>query len=524
MRFYEILSEGALSYNDKLKHYGKYALMVIDAIKDGNPWPIDPKEREKLGIEEVYIKPESAQAFQNALFGKDIDPTDSDALNVDDEGFLIPADSNTIYRNNRGKGINFKFEVDQEQTGANISTIEWSKLEKTAEMSTKAGYNKGDITEAILGAAVGARFVKRDGGDVNARDIYNVIKSFDTEPVPGKSTMRGVYTAQVAEDTVQIEVVLTSKGFKTLIDKVASGSPDPTIVNLVASSAKYVNEDSGVEAANQRIIKDTGKNKVLVKSDGTADQKGTKADLFLYVDDMDHAINLLSLKAGDIKQFGQGSGYKFTTYQELFRTTFGIEIDEKFKAMMQKGEDEKNKHLNFPIVFEIFKDVGKKIEKLLAGDDTQQEFTFIQRVLNGIQTHATRGDDKVEMVIVGDGPKAGYKKLRFGENLKLALNDYDLEADVITDKGQPLIEIFGKRVGTTLEKKFERKDKNRKVVRVGFDPKMMLFQVRTNNKPSENTIRNIIEMGPLLKLLATVDDVIPQQPLPQQPPPPEGVN
>jgi hypothetical protein len=55
---------------------------------------------------------------------------------------------------------------------------------------------------------------------------------------------------------------------------------------------------------------------------------------------------------------------------------------------------------------------------------------------------------------------------------------------------------------------------------------MMLFQVRTNNKKSENTIRNIIEMGPLLKLLATVDDVIPQQPLPQQapPPPPEGVN
>lgn len=519
MRYYEFLVEGALSYDDKLKHYGKYAMMVIKAIKDGNPWPVNPSDRQKLGIEEVYIKPESAQAFQDALFGKGIDPENTDEINVDDDGLLIPADANTIYKNNRGHGINFKFEVDQEQTGANISTIEWSKLEKTAEMSTKAGYNKGDITEAILGAAVGARFVKRDSGDVNARDIYNVIKSFETEPVPGKSTMKGTYIAKVAEDTVQIEVVLTSKGFKTLINKVASGKPDPAIVNLVASSAKYVNEDSGVEAANQRIIKDTGKNKVLVKSDGTADQKGTKADLFLYVDDMDHAINLLSLKAGDVKQFGQGSGYKFSTYQDLFRTTFGIEIDEKFKAMMQKGEDEKNKHLNYPIVFEIFKDVGKKIEKALAGDDTQQEFTFIQRVLNGIQTHATRGDNSVEMVIVGDGPKASYKKLRFGENLKLALNDYDIEADTITDKGQPMIEIFGKRVGTTLEKKFARKNG-----RMGFEPKMMLFQVRTNNKKSENTIRNIIEMGPLLKLLATVDDVIPQQPLPQQPPPPKGVN
>ncbi len=68
MRFYEILSEGGLKYNDKLKHYGKYALMVIDAIKEGEPWPIDPTERKKLGIDEVYIKPESAQAFQDALY------------------------------------------------------------------------------------------------------------------------------------------------------------------------------------------------------------------------------------------------------------------------------------------------------------------------------------------------------------------------------------------------------------------------------------------------------------------------
>ena len=530
MRFYEIVTEGSLKYEDKLKHYGKYALMVINAIKDGNPWPIDPKDRDKLGIDEIYIKPESAQAFQDALFGKNVNPEKADELNVDDKGFLIPADSNTIYKvkqpNGKEKGINFDFEVDQEQSGINMATISWSKLEKTANMSTKAGYNKGDITEAILGAAVGARFVKRNNGDVNPRDVYNVIKSFDTEPVKGKSTLRGLYVAQAGEDTIQIEVVLTGKGFKTLIDQVTSGSPDPTIVNLVASSVKYVNEDSGVEAANQRIIEDTGKNKVLVKSDGTGDQTGTKADLFLYVDDMDHAINLLSLKAGNVGQFGQGSGYKFSTYQELFRTTFGIEIDEKFRGLMQKGEDEKDKHQNYPIVFEIFKDVGKKIARELAGDNTQQEIAFIKRVLKGIQTHATRNDDKVEMVIVGDGPKASYKKLRFGENLQLALNDYDLEVDVITDQGAPLIEVFGKKIGTSLEKSFERLNKNRKVVRMGFDKEMMLFQLRTNNKQGENTIRNIIEMGPLLKLLATVDDAIPQQPIPQQPPPPppEGVN
>ena len=47
----------------------------------------------------------------------------------------------------------------------------------------------------------------------------------------------------------------------------------------------------------------------------------------------------------------------------------------------------------------------------------------------------------------------------------------------------------------------------------------MLFQIRSNNKPGEKTIRNIVEMGPLLKLLAAVDDK-----KPQQPPPPKGVN
>ena len=87
MRFYEIVTEGSLKYEDKLKHYGKYALMVINAIKDGNPWPIDPKDRDKLGIDEIYIKPESAQAFQDALFGKNVNPEKADELNVDDKGF-----------------------------------------------------------------------------------------------------------------------------------------------------------------------------------------------------------------------------------------------------------------------------------------------------------------------------------------------------------------------------------------------------------------------------------------------------
>ena len=92
---------------------------------------------------------------------------------------------------------------------------------------------------------------------------------------------------------------------------------------VINSAAQYANS-SAVGEAVAKIVSDKNPNSVTVDSDGASDQTGTKADLFLEIDGQ--TINLLSLKAGSVKQFGQGSGYTYEKLDDFFNKTFGAQM------------------------------------------------------------------------------------------------------------------------------------------------------------------------------------------------------
>jgi hypothetical protein len=93
------------------------------------------------------------------------------------------------------------------------------------------------------------------------------------------------------------------------------------------------------------------------------------------------------------------------------------------------------------------------------------------------------------MVILKTTPNAaGYKELFFGPELHEAMKQFDLKIDY--QATPPKIRVFGIPIGSQAKEVFAGKE--------------MLVQIRSNLKPSEGYLRNVIEMGDLLKHIADV--------------------
>lgn len=497
MRFTEFrttLTETDLPFGEIRKDYGKYVTALIDKINGGKPLIVSPKAKSLFG-DEVIIDPKEAQRMQKVFFGE-LNPENQEELNTTgNRNLLIPPNENAAK--------NFRLKIkDSDQT------IGIGQLFKSSDLGSGKGFNTGDVAEGVLGAAVAAKFINR-GGPISEKDIANVISGFSSiEEI--KSNKKGVISAKAGNDQITFRLVLNKTSFEALYNAATKDKYAPEMKGLFKSGVEYANTDDDVAAAVDKIVKDPNSNEVSVNSDGVADQKGTKADLFLNIDG--EVINLLSLKAGDVKQFGQGSGYSYEKLKDFFDSIFGINIDARLIKRAEQTKANDNSYANrmtggaeenFEIIKEIYKDIYDEISDELAGN-TNAETVFLQRLYNGIFYHATRNDPNVSMVIMKATPnKPGFAKLTFGEELREAMEQFDLKIKMQEDP--PKLQIYGIPVGE------EAKE---------FTGNNLLLQIRSNLKgdSSKGYVRNIVEMGGLLKSIAKVEKAIDSEPSePEQP-------
>lgn len=474
MRFTEFkvkLDEAKLAYGPIRVDRGKYIVALANKIRSGQSLDVDPASVSKYG-KTVTVEPQEADRFLKVFFG-DSNPDDPESLSVSGA-------RNNIEPPNPSEAKSFRFKIkDSDQT------IGLGELFKSPDLKGGKGFNTGNVAEGVLGAAVTAKFISQ-GKPITEADIAKVISSF-TSLEEIKSNKKGVMSAKAGIDQVTFRLVLNKTDFEALYESVSKNKYAPEMQGLFKSGVEYANTDDGVKNAVKRVVEDPNSNEISVNSDGVADQKGTKADLFLNIDG--EVINLLSLKAGDVKQFGQKSGYKYEVMEEYFESIFGVRISDKYKKEMEgKGPVEA-----FPYIQQMYKDIYNQLESELAGN-TNQETVFLQRLYNGIFYHATRNDPNVSMIILKTTPKSpGFAKLTFGEELRKAMEQFDLK--VSFQEAPPVIKIFG--------------------VPVGQDAKTLsgdnlLLQVRSNIVAGY--VRNPIEMGGLLKKIAKVEQIVDQDP------------
>lgn len=403
-----------------------------------------------------------------------------------------------------------------------------NKIWKTEAATGAMGINKGDAAEAILGAAITAKF-GAGGRSITKDDVINILKEV---------IARGIYTGTTDYQTVGIEddnfsfkLTLNSKSMKSLKTWIQEDDPlsapknfkivqegvDPkTIRDLqksVSDATEYANSNKRAMTAVERAKADPDKNEVQVISDGgdASQQSSTKVDLKITYDGQ--ATRLLSLKSGTVKQFGQISGADWNVVSDFFESVLKFRLPDNlktefgFKDMSDPGYKEYN-YSQGPFA-KLYAEMAKQIAAYTEGDDVKKEYNLVKNVYDGINYHATRGEEGVTLVILSPSAKIAYKELAFDERLLAALEIYDLQ--VVNEPGlsNHRISIIG-----VLKTNAAKAALGQNAAKL--DSKAILVQLRTAIQG--NAVRNVVEMGPLLKELADVEklDKLDKQDIPSQ--------
>jgi len=414
--------------------------------------------------------------------------------------------------NNKDAISKTKFEIDGE-------AFPVSKMWKTEAATGGMTINRGDAAEAILGAAITAKF--RNGGRaVKVQDVVSILKTVVAQgSVNGKTDYQ---TANVEDDNFKFVLTLNVQSMKSLklwIEEedpmanpkdfviVKKGVLAPTIKDLqkqIINATTYANSNQRAITAVEKAKADPKNNIVEVISDGgdTTQQNSTKVDLKISYDGQ--VTRLLSLKAGSVKQFGQGSGGGWQQVSDFFESVLSFRLPDTLKAQFgfrdptsQKDKDYLDHNYAEGPFAKLYAEMAKQAMVYTKGDDTRKEYSLVKTVYDAINFHATRGEEGVTMVILSPDAKTAYKELAFDTRLLSALELYDLE--VVNDTGltNHRISIVGNLQATEATQALGKDGvKN-------IPSKNILVQLRSAK--SAGSIRNIVEMGPLLKDLANIE-------------------
>jgi aspartate 1-decarboxylase len=331
--------------------------------------------------------------------------------------------------------------------------------------------NRGEIAEGILGAAMFAKFTKRapsaEIAQVTVQDIERILNSLNSKE-------KDIYSVTVKDadnkhaDTITFDLFLKTKPYQDLMDL----KKRDALKQEFSSAAAYVNTPNAERYSRYFYINGRA-DSIEIIANGALAEKSSKVDVFVQVNGKKLRLNT-SLKVGGVKQFGQVGGSEIESMTKLWRY-FGVDIlpyVEKYETLRKDDQ--------FAALEYMYRNIAVQLTQELAGDNDTKEAKFIRNIAGAVSYFATLGEKNVELV---DFSKGGFKILRF-HDLGHKLRKINLTASYKEAKGRPEIGIHDVD-----------------------NPKRELVSVRVkieNKKNGEQYVRNIIEKGPLLEELTTV--------------------
>lgn len=351
--------------------------------------------------------------------------------------------------------------------------------------------NKGDTAEALLGAAMFAKVLKRNEksiGDVTTDDVWRI---FDTmKPVSNDDYYTTAKDLGGATDKVWFR--LKVKGFV----KMALSNPAlrKKLTAWLLSPVNYVNSNEGTNYANE-FYKNGKPDELGIISDGLSAQSEKKTDVFTYVRDpatgkVAKELLPVSLKAG-AEQFAQHSGSSWKAMEDLFGK-MGINFSAQQQGSIQRDyESMQTKKEQIAAASHVYKVAEGLINNQFK--TPRDEAKFIKQVASAIRFWATNDDDNVRLVAFGN--RGHFEVLRFDQLVPM-MKKMQLRATFLPGDN-PKLHIKDQVTG------------------------QLLLQIRTYIQQGKKGPyqRNVIEKGPLI---STIADAIEKQPIaqPQQPPAP----
>tara|TARA_B100000614_G_C14512295_1_gene479081 strand:+ start:26 stop:1432 length:1407 start_codon:yes stop_codon:yes gene_type:complete len=214
------------------------------------------------------------------------------------------------------------FDLDLETTEGKVK---FGSLTKPTE-----GANYGNVAEGVFAVALAARFssgrVKRD---TTAFDVYNLLRKISPSPMPGRTSVRAILNESApnrdipGRDKVICDITLA----KVNMDFLRNPNNREALLEYVIASLAYANRQS-VREWVETIYTNGRIDTVKIMADGVSNEKTSKIDVKVSITNKEQGqlkgvdINA-SIKADDVKQFGQVSGEDFRSVSGFFTTAIG---------------------------------------------------------------------------------------------------------------------------------------------------------------------------------------------------------
>jgi hypothetical protein len=368
-----------------------------------------------------------------------------------------PANKSTLeeYVDLAGNSSTEKQALALKLTASGNVTFSIGSLDKPKETG-----NRGDIAEGILGAAIAARFINKNK-NIDTAKVKAVLR--DLGPTATKIKQKDFDSENKNPkiiDNVNLYISLAESNMKVLLDSSKWAGLD----DLFQSAVKYANGDT-VIAWSKLLYNNDQKNNIEVISDGLGNQSGTKVDVKVIVDGVATDIKV-SLKAGDVKQFGQVAGSEFEKQLFLWKTL--LEIDVSTKEILYTKHLQ-NKEVN-EALYITYSFVAEQINIKLGGSSSKPK--LLRDLGNGIRHFATLNEQDVSLVQLSKNEAIIYTFDKIHEKLQ----NLDLKAVIKDSAGKPKLVIQNKELNSLIE-----------------------VRVKAEGRPDGSTyIRNYIEKGEVL--------------------------
>lgn len=272
------------------------------------------------------------------------------------------------------------------------------------------GANVADVAEAVLTVSICTLFGNK-GRKITESEVLEILKTVSTtsdttvwEIEDDNGKISDELRCRIKIPSLAMDVVKNIDQFKDKKD----------LKNIIDSSIRFVNNDRRLNLFAKTLFSNNKKDVVEVYGDGTLNQKGTKIDIFVFVNGKPTKSNI-SLKVDSTKlgNFDRGSPLDFDTHMgSLFKELLGIAppnikqmYDEKISEYIRVRDNEvfTSKDRGDPRIINALTGFRQAIglaiteaAKILNEQFKNQSFKedFIKKIIQ----FATKGDETVSLI------------------------------------------------------------------------------------------------------------------------------
>ena len=269
--------------------------------------------------------------------------------------------------------------------------VQFSRIDVKHTKDSIAKFNKGNVVEGLLAAAIAARMINKTK-NITEADVVKVLKGIKRT---GKQLAVQSYKSPNENpkiiDKVNLEIGLAEQELDALFN--------PKIIkdffgDLMKSSVYYSNQFS-VKSWADLLYRNNRVDTIKIDAAGLEGQKDTKVDLYIYINGEKVDLNI-SLKADSVKQFGQISGARWDVMTQLF-TPLGVKFtnadEAKFNAFLASNKLKMHSKTVAAVSY-AYQVAAKQLTNNLK---YKQEET-VEKISKFIQYHMTLNEPGVSLV------------------------------------------------------------------------------------------------------------------------------